>query len=325
MNEHDHIRDQLFAYLEDPTAHREVTAHVVECASCAADLAITRRANEAFAKVPQAPLPEGFMERLRARLPEEVRREPLPPTEISSSTRRGRRAFWTRTVLGIAAVFALAFGGLLLTMPKPAPSPFAEVAERSALIVVGHDLELGDALLSNTAPLRLGSALETTNHPAVIRLGEDGSLRLDAGTRVRVLALFRASETTILKIDVALGRVWVEDGTRTRVIIHTPDALMGSPGAALDVRVTPGGTHVRAWRGTIALNRLRNRRLTVLQEGQQAVIDAKGTRVGNLSPVVQQDPWYQWNRRLQVPSQASGPLETPPLGKASPFPLPWMK
>jgi anti-sigma factor (TIGR02949 family) len=119
----DKIRSKLNEYLDGRLRDaEEVVRHVSECAECARELAELRRVRSAVASLPTEGAPEGFRERVMARVTEEASRAGLWATL--------RTAWWGKPGL-VAAAAAAAMVVAYLALPRsstPTLQPDAALA-----------------------------------------------------------------------------------------------------------------------------------------------------------------------------------------------------
>jgi hypothetical protein len=198
-------------------------------------------------------------------LAEAGRRPALPAAELAS-VREAVRAAWRRRTPGAAPatcttprrsrtpwIAALAAGVLVAVgiawwwsgRPQP-PAPVLATLE-----MVKGDVRLfaaGDARPSPAvgAPLRAGAELRTSAATsgqagfAALRLAGGGSLRLDAGSRVRLLGPATvALDEGALYADSGVG------GAAAGIVVRTPLGDVRELGTQFTVRVAPGAREVR--------------------------------------------------------------------------------
>ncbi|MDR7556238.1 MAG: zf-HC2 domain-containing protein [Armatimonadota bacterium] len=107
MIAHHAIRRQLGAYLDEelrPEEAAEVRAHLAACAACAADLEELRATRALLRQLPPPPVPEGFLDELRARLRAEG---------------TGRRTWWPPVLVARPAVLVAAVVAVLILVGLP--------------------------------------------------------------------------------------------------------------------------------------------------------------------------------------------------------------
>lgn len=235
-------------------------------------------------------------EALRALLEEAGPRAPLPAQDLAA-IREAARAEWRERCGGVrarpraarwwmaaAAALLLATAGLLLLRRAPAsPSPAIGVASiersRGEVLWSAGDGKLA-ALPSETTgrPIPAGAVLETVGgaqNPGsvALRMAGGASVRLDAGTRVRL------ASPAVIELD--RGAVYVDTGGpaagHEHVAVRTAAGLFQSIGTQFEVRAEEGGsvTRLKVREGRVRLERGAESVLT--DAGQELVVRGDGS------------------------------------------------
>jgi ferric-dicitrate binding protein FerR (iron transport regulator) len=194
--------------------------------------------------------------------------------------------------LGLAAAAALAVAlGLAWWTKSPGPAPAAPPAVASIEVLTGsvrmwRPTGEGPVPLSPGAlgrPLPAGTELETGEGRLALRMAGTASVRLDAGTRLRL-----ASPGSI---ELARGAVYVDSGARPggRVAVRTAAGLFEEVGTQFEVRLAGSATHLRVREGRVMLHH--EKRAVQASAGEELVV-----RDGNLvrRPAAVYGPEWDW-------------------------------
>lgn len=130
------LRQHLSAYLDDellPGEAAKVRRHLAECPACAAELEELRAVRALLRRLSPPPVPEGFLEGLRARL--------------AAEAATGRRAWWRPVLVPRPAVLVAAVVAVLILVGLPLARGRLE---RLRAAEVGPDLFIR-AYVSNAA------------------------------------------------------------------------------------------------------------------------------------------------------------------------------
>lgn len=326
MTEHMAIQDKLFAYLDgelDGATRDEVARHLDACGDCAHEMEITRRASHLFRAVQPQPLPEGFMERLQARIAQEagprpldtaasppaadalggqthagsngavvpVRASTLPPTQLAppSFQARSRRGPW-RALMALAASLAVALGIVHFVLQpdggaNPALAP-AALAYSEGTVELCKDGTTSP--VQDTVALDSGDGLRTAaDAKAVITLGNMGSVRLAPSTTLRLLAVNRRDDSGQLdvKLELASGSAWVEESNGVRASMQAGNALIVPMGTTYEVSMPNGGNPtVNVWEGQVRMSAVSNQQTVAnLTAGQQAELANNDIKTGPIN------------------------------------------
>jgi len=154
------VRPRLTAYLERDLSPRErdrVGRHLAECSDCANALQMTRDLVEGLASLESVELPEGFSQRLRARLAQ-VEPEPAPARPRTSPE---RRPFWQWLMPSLPPVRALA--------------GVAVAALVVLTVVVGARIP-GKGPVADTS--LAGGGYQAMAHPVHVNMGQDAVMKV---------------------------------------------------------------------------------------------------------------------------------------------------
>lgn len=249
----------------------------------------------------------------------------------SRSGASGRRLS-VRLVSALAACLAVACGLALAWWSGRPSEPALAVLEWTSGAVrlqSGGDGRAHEVEQART--LRPGDVLETgADARSLVRLGATGSVRLDARTRIAVVALGTSDDGTFMKVQIERGALWVEDTSDARCVVQTREALIVPAGTVYDVRVTGETTQVNVWEGQVDFQAATRPRTPGssgrLDAGQRAEVSPSSdtVRVGLVDVASREtDAWVRWNRSIHptAPVVPRAPL-TPPVPR-SPSPPPW--
>jgi FecR-like protein len=186
-------------------------------------------------------------------------RRPAVPAEVAARVHQAVRARWQdalahrrrRRNLARAGLAAAAAVAVFLLAPRPAPPPPVPALAATVERVVGGGLRMegaGTAVLPPGARVPVGAWLETApDGRAALRVARGAaSLRLDLGTRLRVLT---ASEAWLER-----GAVYVESDGQTGTAalrIQTREGQVADVGTQFQVRASAGGVQVHVREGHV--------------------------------------------------------------------------
>jgi hypothetical protein len=182
-------------------------------------------------------------ERVRHLLEEAGPRPEVPPEDLAKikaafraewqerfrprKARRPSRLFWSLAA-SVLVILGLGFGWWLWPWP---PVPVARVESGTK---AGEEIQPG-------------AALETGEEPAAFRLQGGPSLRLDAGSRVRLVSI---SEVRLERGAVYLDSEWTR-GRGGSVAVHTPLGVVRDVGTQFEVRLLGATLRVRVRKGAV--------------------------------------------------------------------------
>jgi ferric-dicitrate binding protein FerR (iron transport regulator) len=182
-----------------------------------------------------------------------VRRAVLDECHAVARARVVRRR--TATVAVVLSIAAAAFVTVRVWLPRvatPAASPVIATIER----VEGTGGRLSGRNGSRTSTriglgdtVRLGDLIETgTTDRVCLRLAEKVSVRLDRGSRMRLV-----SANTI---DLGAGAVYVDSGSESPDLeVHTSFGVVRDVGTQFELRLTPSSLRVRVRSGIVEVRR----------------------------------------------------------------------
>lgn len=256
-----------------------------------------KRDEEAMARLldmagPRAEIPEDLESRVYARVLKEWRTSTAEPegaqvyNRVHRTWRRGiARAAVKRWTLPVALAASAALIAILVLQPEPVPPVAVGTVARIVSPATGDSAHaLGDKIYA-------GMTIETAAGEGVsfllarnesLRLGENSSLRVDAGDRFTLLQGRVYADTGEfvyrdggLRIDTTFGAV-TDIGTQFAVSLQEE---------LLDVAVREGRVDVR--RDTLTYVAMSGERLTLKDQGDAAVV-----------PLAQSDEFWNWTTAL---------------------------
>lgn len=309
-----HVNDMLFDYLEDALgadARGTVEAHLRDCADCAHELEVTRRAEALFDQIAPMPLPEGFMARLDARLaeadsgaasgaaqpphltlvstppaassapaspaPSAGESRDLPKTIYSppSASKAPVRRSYTGVLTLLAAMLCAVIGLGILLRPSGGENPASAPA---ALAYSDGDVQVERAgttrHITRAMGLLPGDVVTTTDSAhAVLTVGTGGSVRLSPGTRLEVKAVAGKNGSGTAEVEVALvtGSAWVEETRNARCALRAAGVTVSPSDGVFAATVRNGQADVHVWQGQLKIAST-DGAATVLAAGQKALI-----------------------------------------------------
>ena len=210
---HDEIRSLIALYLVgavSPDEERTVRAHLVSCDECSAEAGTLSRATDALAlTVDPVPLPDGFTERVLARIEKE-----------GPEARPARKRRWTVPALAAVSLVLVVAVGILGYLFVDAQSDLDLQRRVSAALLREDGLKLqGDGAVGAVVPADEGSVFVVEG---LEDIPEDETYQL---------WLFEG------ETPVSAGTFEVEDG---RAVLETGRSLEGFSGAAVTVEPEGG-------------------------------------------------------------------------------------
>jgi ferric-dicitrate binding protein FerR (iron transport regulator) len=215
-----------------------------------------------------------------------------------------RRAIRTKILVGATCVAAAALLVLAIRSKPtggPVTTPILEAVARSERVIGTPRLErhsdrepLGLAVTVGMAIGR-GDIVETDASSAAALNTDDGtSVRLDAGTRVRLLSA--------KSIDLVRGRVYIATAkAATGFEVRTRFGTVHDRGTRFEVRLEEQALHLRIRDGLVEL---KDRHQTVVaQAGQETIVTS--TRV-ETKPLPTYGAEWTWTDRLRPPFDIEG-------------------
>jgi ferric-dicitrate binding protein FerR (iron transport regulator) len=215
-----------------------------------------------------------------------------------------RRTIRTKILAGAACVAAAALI-VLAVRSKPASDPVKtlplEAVARSARVIGSPRLERPGNREPISLAVTVGMAvrrddiIETdASSAAALHTDDDTSVRLDAGTRIRLLSA--------KSIDLVRGRVYVATAkAATGFEVRTPFGTVHDRGTRFEVRLEEQALHLRIRDGLVEL---KDRHQTVVaQAGQETIVTS--TRV-ETKPLPTYGAEWTWIDRLRPPFDIEG-------------------
>ena len=241
---------------------------------------------------------------------------PDPPGESRARVRAAVHDAWRaqrrqRTVRRSAAAIALCgiaaalIIGVRIDRARPAAAPPSEASLPSAGVLAtaariqGRPVVRpggGAALpLTATMPIHVDDIIETDNASrASLEMADGSSLRIDRGSRVRVVA--RAA------IALGGGAAYLETSAGSRGFeIRTPVGTVRDVGTRFEVRLTDAGLRLRVRAGMVQI--ARGAAVTAAAAGTETTVTAAGTAVRQVPPY---GPEWAWVATLASPFAIEG-------------------
>lgn len=198
-----------------------------------------------------------------------------------------RRMSHRRVLLGAVGLAAAATLVLVVRVRPPRDAVSHVEALASIEQVIGQRIDRnGGGQLTQGRAIRTGEWVETGGARAALRLTSGASVRLDTGTRARLLSLSI--------IELTRGAVYLDTGANsTGVEVRTPLGVAHDIGTQFEVRLTDSALRVRVRTG-----------LVELRTGARAVAARPGTEVTLASgdavtkPIAAFGPEWAWAVRL---------------------------
>ena len=250
---------------------------------------------------PREAVPTDRMRRVRAAV----------HTEWRGQTRARSRRVTVGWSLGALAAAALVLVGVRLAVrdDTAGPIPRHELATIEGLtgavrlvsppefVGAGGDKPLGSSSFQIGDRVRVGDGVDTTSGGlASLRLSGGASVRVDRGTRLRLL-----SDTTLV---LDSGAIYVDssDGRAGSLEIRTQLGVARDIGTRFEVRINGAALRVRVRDGLVRLSQ--NRHTHDANSGDELTLDGHGSVVRRSVPVF--GPEWAWAFALARPFELEG-------------------
>ena len=243
---------------------------------------------------PREPAPADRMRRVRAVVHAEWR------GHIRARSRRITIAWWIGA-LASAALVLIAMGFSVRDTTVVEGPPLATVEALSGAVHLsrspsGRPAEL--ALLQVGDRVRAGEGVETTSGGlAALRLSGGASVRVDRGTRVRIL-----SDTT-LGLDG--GAIYIDSGGREgerAIEVRTTLGVVRDIGTRFEVRLTASSLRVRVRTGLVRVSQ--SLQSHEANAGDELTLDGRGSLARRTTPVYGLD--WAWVTTIAQPFELEG-------------------
>ena len=241
---------------------------------------------------------------------------PEPPVERSARVRQAVHAAWRAhrrqrivrwsaagvALCGIAAALVLA---VRIDRAQPAAERLSEAQLPSeAIVATGTRIQGRPALrpgageaqpLTTVTPIHVNDVVETDRASRVsLRMADGSSLRIDRGSRVRVIA--RAA------IDLVGGAAYLETSEGSRGFeIRTPMGTVRDVGTRFEVRLIDSGLRLRVRDGMVQI--ARGRSVTAAAAGTETTVTTTGVAMRQVTPY---GPDWAWVATLATPFEIEG-------------------
>ena len=227
-------------------------------------------------------------------------RPALPSAAAPTSSRRGALA--AALAAGLAAAIGLAWWWTTVR-PRPGVVLASVTAIKGDARAAGPEgesptLAVGRSLSGDTE-LRTASASGGDPGFIAVQLASGGNLRLDAGSRVRLLGL--------REVGLVEGALYVDSGADERaapVVVHTPLGEVRELGTEFTVRLAPGARElrVRVREGSVAATAGGDSHTA--RAGQELVVDRRGRAA--LRQAAASGPDWAWVLQSAPPFAGDG-------------------
>ena len=241
---------------------------------------------------------------------------PEPPVERSARVRQAVHDAWrahqrqrvirrTAAVIVLCGVAAALVIAVRIDRARPtAPLPSQAPLPSEAMMATGARMQgrpalrqgTGEALpLTSAMPIHVNDVIETDNASrASLRMADGSSLRIDRGSRVRVVA--RAA------IELDGGATYLETSEGSRGFeIRTPMGTVRDVGTRFEVRLIDSGLRLRVRAGSVQI--ARGATVTDAVAGTETTATTTGIAVRQLPPY---GPEWAWVATLAPPFAIEG-------------------
>ncbi|MCD4785114.1 MAG: FecR domain-containing protein [Candidatus Eremiobacteraeota bacterium] len=351
--DHNIVKEKIYELIEfevSDTEHEEMLRHIGSCPGCKEEYDTAVRLNSLYKSHSMEPLPQGFYDRLYAKLPVDPRivgnKEKGNWWESFNNPMYFFRNFFPthhRLSLVLAAIFMIAVGLFFFiqhTAPPHTAPPSPGLSEPAMYLSFSNeDVEFYDKNTDSwksddkVMELKVGDKLKTKKSHAIVAIDKANNIRLAPDTEIEVAKMSKIQKKTLGKLKLMKGRVWIEEKTAVSLMVEAGNYLVKPIGTQYDVyRDNTGKTTVSVYQGKVEVELLSTGKKIDLEAGEKFTSyqtkKKSKKQIEKINPdTVGKSKWYEWNRKVEIPKlPGTGyKIAKPTLRKNLPSPPPWVQ